>query len=328
MLAAAYYDGRSTHRHAVRISFCNGQMHIDGEGLHRRMPIELVDFGEPLQGAPRSIELPDGARCEVADETTLASHLAAVGVGDSFLVRVQRRWYWALGALLLVIAGAASGYFWVLPTVARELAPKVPQTLVRALSDSVLAQLDRRGLEKSRLPEARQEEIRQRLATILSAPGTTERRLHFRHAPRHGANALALPGGEIIILDRLVTLLDGEHQLEAVVAHEIGHLEHHHAMRQLIQQTTVSIAIAAWFGDVSSVAVATSGQLLKSGYSREAEMEADAYAARQMLLCCGSVEPLISALRKLEKHNPHGDSPFATHPEAAKRIAAIRGSMK
>lgn len=325
MLTAAYYDGTSTRRHPVRVKVRDGHLLIDGVEVQRRIPVGEVDFGEPIEGVPRSIELPGGGRCEVPDEAALARHLAAAGIGESLVVRIQRRWRWALAAFAFVVAAAAAGYLWGLPALAERLAPHVPPVVARTLSDAALAQLDRGALAPSRLPAARQEEIRRLAAAVLGPGQAPPWRLHFRHAPTHGPNALALPGGDIIILDRLVELLGDGRQIQAVVAHEVGHLAHHHAMRRLIQDAALSVALAAWFGDVSSAAVATSGKLLQSGYSREAEIEADAYAAQRMLHCCGSVEPLVAALKKLDKYGAApGDSLFNSHPDTATRIAAIR----
>lgn len=326
MLAATYYDGSSTRRHSVRLQVSDGQLLIDGPDVQRRIPVGKVDFGEPIEGASRSIVLPGGGCCEVPDEAALARHLAAAGIGESLVVRIQRRWHWALAAFVFVVSAATAGYVWGLPALAKGLAPHVPPVVARTLSEAALAQLDRGALVPSRLPAARQEEIRRQAAALFAREQPAAPwRLHFRHAPKYGPNALALPGGDIIILDRLVELLGDEQQIQAVVAHEVGHLAHYHAMRRLIQDAALSVALAAWFGDVSSAAVATSGKLLQSGYSRGAEIEADAYAAERMLHCCGSVEPLVAALKKLDKYGAApGDSLFNSHPDTATRIAAVR----
>jgi len=47
----------------------------------------------------------------------------------------------------------------------------------------------------------------------------------FRAGPLGGPNALALPGGVILVSDELLTDLGSEAELVAVLAHEIGHIE-------------------------------------------------------------------------------------------------------
>lgn len=324
MLEAFYYDGKRAERHIVALQIRDGQLWLDGPGVAARHALAEVDFGEPLCGTARCIEMADGSRCEVGDAAGLAVLLDQAGRGDSLVVRLQKRWRWAIASLLVVVAGSLAGYFWGLPAAARYLAPKIPEAVVRQISTTVLAQLDQSHFKSSRLPAEAQQAIRERAAHILSGPGLPAWRLHFRASPRLGANAFALPSGDIVVLDELVDRLDAA-QLNAVLAHEVGHLAGHHALRRMIQGAAVSLVLAAWFGDVSSSAVGISAFLLQSGYSREAEREADAYAVHHLLRCCASAEPLAEALAKLdERTRPSGAALFSSHPDTGQRIQAIR----
>lgn len=327
MLAAAFYDGRSALRHPVRLHVSEGCLHVAGDTVRLSVPLRSVDFGEALGKGPRCIELPDGARCEVADHDGMRRLLAAAGATEGIVVRLQKRWRWAAASLAIVVGSAGAGYFWGLPALARAAAPHVPAQAVKLISDGVLAQLDGQLFAASGIPPARQDEIRRLAAARLNEAGLPAWRIHFRSAPKIGANALALPGGDIVILDKLVTLMGDDRLLLAVVAHEIGHLAHRHSMQQLIEGATLSLVLAAWFGDVSSAAAALGGQLLQAGYSRAAEREADVYAARLLGRCCASAETLVEALTKLARSEGDTDGPLAllgSHPDTAARIAAIR----
>lgn len=330
-VAGTYYDGRSARRHSVTIAVDAGTLHVCGDGIDRRIALADVDFGEALGKGPRCIELPSDARCEVADHAGFERLRAAACRGDRLVERLQRRWRWAAAALAIVVAGATAGYLWGLPALAKALAPHVPPAFTARLSASVLAQLDEKLLRPSQLPAARQDELRRLAESRLRRPGMPPWRIHFRHSPQLGANALALPGGDIIVLDELIERMADDARVVAVIAHEIGHLAHHHSMRQLIQGTVVSLALAAWFGDVSSLAVVLTGQILQSGYSREAEREADRYAAGLLQECCGSVTALVEALEALaaldkRAANGRGEerSLFDSHPDTAARIDAVR----
>jgi Zn-dependent protease with chaperone function len=325
MLTAFYYDGRTAQRHPVHLHVADGALCIEGGTIAQRIPLSQVDFGEPLGKGPRCIELPEGARCEVADHQGLERLQASAGVSDSTVVKLQRRWRWAVASFVIVVASAFAGYQWGLPALAKALAPHIPAKVAKTLSDGVFAQLDARLLAPSTLSPERQEEIRRLVVQSLAQPGQPAWRIHFRSSPKMGANALALPSGDIIVLDKLVMLMNEDRQLTAVVAHEIGHLAHHHSMQQLIQGTAVSLIAAVWFGDVSSAAVALSGQLLQAGYSRIAEREADAFAVRLLLQRGGSALGLIESLEKLAKsEGDGGPSLFSSHPDTPARIVAIR----
>jgi len=326
MIDAFYYDGTSAHRHRVSLDIDDGQLHIVGADVAQHVLLREVNFGEPLDGAPRCIELADGGRCEVGDrvqQAALARLLADAEVHESPVVRIQKSWRAALAAFVLVVAGSTGAYLWGLPEVARLAAQMIPQTAVQKISNTALAQLDRQYFSASRIDSARQQQLRDNATAFLGGPGLPGWRLHFRSSRALGSNALALPGGDIIILDELVAQLD-DGEINAVLAHELGHVEHRHSLRLLLQKATLAIVMAAWFGDVSAAAVGIGGVLLNSGYSRAAELEADAYAARLLLRCCQSAEALISSLDKLEHPTRKAGELLASHPDTRQRIAAIR----
>lgn len=327
MVSDFYYDGKRALRQPVDLSIANGQLQLRGASFALQAKLSDVDFGEPLAGAPRCIELRDGGRCEVADEAALARLLADAGVGDGAVVRLQKSWRWALGSFMLVVAASASAYLWGLPEIARVLAQKIPPVAVQKISQDALLQLDRQQFMPSTLSAERQKQLRDQATAFLGEPGMPPWRLQFRASRNLGSNAFALPSGDIILLDPLVSQLD-EGEINAVLAHELGHLANRHALRMLIQHAAMSIALAAWFGDVSSAAVGVSGLLLQSGYSRQAELEADAYAARLLLRCCQSAEALVSSLDKIERRKRGASDMFDSHPDTRARIAAIRAMQR
>ena len=323
MLVAFYYDGKNAQRYTVDLEIADGRLQLRGAHFALQVKLSDVDFGEPLTGAPRCIELADGGRCEVADEAGLARLLAAAGVSDSAIVRLQKSWRWALGSFVLVLAASAGAYLWGLPEIARLLAQKIPPVAVHKISNDALQELDRQQFMPSTLSAVRQQQIRDQAAAFLSEPGMPSWRVQFRASRNLGSNAFAFPGGDIILLDALVAELD-DAEINAVLAHELGHIVERHALRMLIEHAAMSIAAAAWFGDVSSAAVGVSGFLLQSAYSRRAEREADAYAARLLLACCQSAEALVSSLGKIEARTRSGASVLDSHPDTRERIAIIR----
>jgi Zn-dependent protease with chaperone function len=335
MLTADYFDGRSSRRHAATLQVSGGSLWLEGAFGRRVEALAALDVSEPMGGAPRTIRFADGAFCEVRDVAGLAALLAAAGIGDSALVRAQARWHWALGALTAMVAIVAATYVWALPWLARTLAPAVPDAFVRTLSAAALGSLDAHLLAPSKVPATRQQAIAARVAAIDTGPvALPPHRLLFRAAPAVGPNALALPSGDIVILDELVTVASDE-ELAAVVAHELGHVSHHHGMQQLIQGAVVAFVVGAYFGDVSSAAASLGALILESRYSREFEREADAYAGRALIAAGGSVEPLIQVLGRIEaaqaRRHASGSGEergmtaiFDSHPDTAARVAALR----
>ncbi|HEX5393716.1 MAG TPA: M48 family metallopeptidase [Rhodocyclaceae bacterium] len=337
MVGATYFDGRSSRRQEVRLSVEDGQLCVEGAFGRRCESIGAVDISERLSRMPRTLRFADGAYCEVADHVALAALLASAGHRDTTVANIQRRWRWAFPSMVGVIAVAVATYLWVLPWVADILAPRLPDAMTRTISEQALSSLDAHLLAPSKLPPERQRQIEERLAEFntklaaqhLSLPAY---RLNFRSAPSLGPNAFALPNGDVVVFDELVTMVKDDDELIAVLAHELGHVKYHHGLRQLIQSTVVSSVVGIWLGDISSVAAGLSALVLDSHYSRDFEREADAYAAHLLIASGGSVTPLIQALQQLEekhealskKSGNGNESLFSSHPETAERISKLR----
>lgn len=136
--------------------------------------------------------------------------------------------------------------------------------------------------------------------------------LVFRQS-RIGPNALALPGGTIIMTDELVNLVDGDTQvLSAVLALELGHVQQRHSLRLLVQATVLGTLSAVVLGDFNSVLASVPVMLGQAQYSREAEREADAHAVQ--VLKAAALSPAWSPCLTNSRPGARPDSPRASLP--------------
>ena len=302
---------------------------VRGEFGERRCPLGELEIGEAMGTVERHLGFPDGSRCVVADLPALSRWLVDAGIGESLVARLQRHWLWALGALAGVVAAVAVAYFLLLPWVAGIVAPKVPASVVEALSRQVMTTLDAHMLRPSTLPPATQERLQTRLDALLKDRGGPAYRLYFRSS-RLGPNAFALPDGHVVVFDELVKLAVSDDEVLGVVAHELGHVAHRHGLRLLIQSSVVSFAIGMYLGDLSSVAAGFGAMLLESRYSREFELEADRYAGEVLLAAGIGTAPLVSLLERLAQSSqqPAESASFwdllSSHPDMAERVARLR----
>ncbi|MCE1185588.1 MAG: M48 family metallopeptidase [Zoogloea sp.] len=157
----------------------------------------------------------------------------------------------------------------------------------------------------------------------------------------------------IVFFDTLIEKLEPI-EIEAVLAHELGHYHHRHLWKRLGVIGAGSLALFALLGDVASQpwffeglgmqAQGTAPTLVlfalvlpvftfpltpfMSHWSRRHEFEADAYAARQ-----APASALVSALVKLYRDNastltpdPLYSSIYDSHPPAAIRIGRLHAS--
>ena len=150
-------------------------------------------------------------------------------------------------------------------------------------------------------------------------------------------NAWALPGGKISINRGLLTEMDSEAELAAVLGHEVVHSAARHgaqsASRSMLLQGAVlagGIAAGAATDDERYTQVALLGgmigaQLISQRYSREAEREADLYGMRYMKQAGynprGAVALQETFLRLSEGRRQDVFSAlFASHPPSRERL--------
>jgi predicted Zn-dependent protease len=155
-------------------------------------------------------------------------------------------------------------------------------------------------------------------------------------------NAFALPGGYVYVNRGLLTYMNSEAELAAVLGHEIGHITARHAVQR---QARGGLAkTAATIGGVVTAVATGSGyvgsqineiasiwaQTGLSGFGREQELEADRLGAEYLVNAgydASAVIEVITVLKNQEDFNRlvsgngggyHGL--FATHPRNDKRL--------
>jgi predicted Zn-dependent protease len=154
-------------------------------------------------------------------------------------------------------------------------------------------------------------------------------RLHFRKGGALGANALALPGGTIIVTDELAALIRHDGEFAAVAAHEVGHVMLNHSMRNLVQVAGAGLVLGWILGDLSAVTdvvlVGAPTVLQQLSYSRRFENEADQYSLVFLQQAGYSAACFAGLLEKLGEAHDIGEQRFpdymSSHPNMGARVA-------
>lgn len=337
-LSALHFDGKSARAQAVSLRFSASGVVVCGEAGEWSLRPEQFSVSEALGATPRSLMLADGQSFEVGDVSALARGLRLLGRREAAVTRWQQSWRGVCAALAATVLLVLVAYQWGLPALSRGLAAAAPAAVSEHLSRQTLAFLDRGLTRPSRLPEARQAALRAKAQQWFPpAAGGPAWQLQFR-ASALGPNALALPNGEIVLFDALVELAEGDEQVLAVVAHELGHVAARHGLRQLIQSSLVGFVAGAYLGDLSALVSGLAAALLEAGYSRDFEREADVYAVARLRALGQPPQLLAGMLQRLEAAHAAaageaaGDTAsgrqtgwggLASHPETAERIARI-----
>lgn len=283
-VSARYYDGRTSGATAVRLSFGRcGLVTLTGAAQSANYKLEELDISTRIGNTPRLIGLPDGGKCEVNDNDAIDRLLRKQAINrGGWLHALESHYLFVMVAIVVTIVSTTVTFKHGLPWLAERSARALPQSVDRSLGKGTLDILDRSLFSPTTLEPAIQARLGRRFAEMITTlPAGRDYQLLFRAGNSIGANALALPSGTIVMTDELVMASENDDQLVAILAHEIGHLEHRHSIRMAMQSSAVALVIAAFSGDVvssSSLLVALPTVLIHSSYSQEFESEADDYA--------------------------------------------------
>ncbi len=331
---ARYYDGKTSQQREVRIwAEPSGRLRVIGEGIDFSCPIAEVRPSPRVGNTKRHLQFPDGSQCETADNDAVDAIFATLpSEAPGRLIHLwESRYAYALFALALTGAALWAGIVYGIPALAKEVASILPPSIETAIGRDALAGLDRVLLTPSKLPPARQEKMRALFAKMISGiEGADGYRLELRSSKRLGANAFALPSGEVVVTDQLVELAKKDDELVAVLAHEIGHLRQRHGLRRLLQDSATVLLIAAVTGDLTSIvslASALPAILLQAKYSRDFEREADEFALDYMKRHDIPPESFGAILLRMEaRRGAAGDIPdyLSTHPATRERAERSR----
>jgi predicted Zn-dependent protease len=332
--AGTRFDGRTATAQAVQVYVAGPELHVVGSGgVVDRTRIDPGRVSERFAAAPRIIALDGGASVEVDDPDGRFDHvLQAAGVHATPVQRMQRYWHAALVSLACLLVLAAFVYSRGLPAAAKWIAFRMPDTFEHKLGDEVLRQMDRHAFAPSRLPAARRAAIVQRFAdaAAVGAPGI-DYRIEFRGMREgKGINAMALPGGTIVLLDGLVDLVKDDDALVGVLGHELGHVAGKHSLRHLLQSIGIGALAAVSWGDFSAIAANIPVIFGVLHYSRALEQESDEYAIWILQANGLSTRPLLEffdALEEKSKSYRGTASPpalLSTHPGTDERRRRLR----
>lgn len=152
-------------------------------------------------------------------------------------------------------------------------------------------------------------------------------------------NAFALPGNKIGIHTGMLTLVDNQEQLAAVIGHEVGHVLAKHSNERASQQMAVSEglsivqAVSAPQTALGQTAIGLLGVGAQYGilmpFSRSHESEADIMGVDLMAKAGFYPRQSINLWQKMEQAS-HGQEPsefMSTHPSHATRIQDLEHHM-
>lgn len=166
---------------------------------------------------------------------------------------------------------------------------------------------------------------------------------HFMILDDLSINAFAAPGGLVFVTRGMLRLCSTEHEVAAVLAHEIAHVQHQHGLKAIKTDrltsalATIGTEAAKTLGpaELKEVTAQFEGSisditrtLVNSGYSRDTEYEADKGALAILRNAGYNPAALVSLLAAMKTRLKPGAADFAkTHPDPQLRIDRIRRQL-
>jgi len=154
-------------------------------------------------------------------------------------------------------------------------------------------------------------------------------------------NAFAYPNGVMYIHTGILSQMDNEAQLAALLGHEMSHVTHRHAVENFrsVKNTTAVLATVQMaaipfgaYGNLASLLGSVGAMAAVTGYSRELETEADV-AGLQLMVVAGYdprespklFKHLIKDINEQEIKEPFF---FGSHPRLKERVKNYKSLIK
>ena len=246
--------------------------------------------------------------------------------------------------ILLTIIVLVIGYRFLFISFSSTLVYLFPHNWEKKIGESTYKTLSKTLLEKSELPEKRITEIKDKSQKIFKHSKLYKNpEIKFNKSNILGPNALALPGGPIIITDDLVELLKDDDLILSVIAHEIAHIKERHSLQQIVEIAGLSSIAWMIFGLDESILeeiVFIGINIWGLKKSRDLEKDADIIALKLLEKTSISKTSFILAIEKLTDHyciatkieksvcmNEVKSGWLSTHPSGAERLKYLRKNI-
>jgi beta-barrel assembly-enhancing protease len=324
--AGTFSDGRTAARHDVTVALTTQGLVISGPTMaplswpFADVRVLASDQNVPLRLTRRSDDEP---RLVVADPGFRDLLFARLPELDPHHRRFRRTAMLIAGSLAATAALGALMWFG-LPLAAKPIAALIPHSVEARIGERVLDFVIGRGEVCESPPgEAALDRLVERVAAGLPQPVE----LSVQVVDNPSVNAIAAPGGYIVIFSGLLQKVESADEVAGVLAHEIGHVAHRHGMQALVRHFALSMVVTVFTGN--DWGLGSAAQLLvQFAYSREAEGEADATGVAMLERAGLRADGLATFFARMQKEEGRGTllRYVNSHPPSAERSAATARS--
>jgi len=335
-ITGEYLSGDSSHAQPATLLYKGEQEFLmlvkDGEISNS---VDDFSVSTRLGNIPRYMSFANGSKFVTDDNDAIDELLQKIGkkITGNMLHKLESHSLFVALSLVLLVASMIYSITVVIPRFADETAKLAPFEISTTISENALNAFDQSILQPTETPENIQNMLRSEFE-FLSNPYGEEFsfKLHFRKSEIIGANAFALPTGDIVVTDALLQLAQHKDEILAILAHEVGHVVHRHGIRRLFEDSMIAVLIFTITGDmaqISQIATTMPALVISRQYSQNFEREADEFAHKVMLENNIDLMHFSNILTRInEIYEKHENVPtfFSTHPETSERVEMFKNS--
>jgi beta-barrel assembly-enhancing protease len=321
--SAYFYDGQSGVKRDVSIEVIGQVFYLDEiERRHGPFNFSNVTYtGKVGRADVYGYSDRDGWRLGLSGDvpSAIAGHLPAKQKYGKWIDRL------GMGPAALAFAIASAAVVAVVMFTPQWLAPLIPSSFEKKMGDALVGDFGGRFCDGEK-GSAALKKLGRSLDKDISD-------LQIEVANIDMLNAVALPGGKIIIFQGLLSQARSPDEVAGVLAHEMGHVRKRHVMQSLLRQMGLSFVLGGLDGNAGSVVNGALG----ATYTRSAETEADQFS--MAALSAANVSPVATAafFERLAKMDGSAEGNeqmqavtgyLSSHPLSTSRKKAFENSVK
>ena len=317
--SGTFCDGKSANKYPVKILLTRSQLELifpDGHRISWLYPTLKLSKNDST--GPVRLERPS-SNPEVVPESVViedpkflheAHRVAPGALGNIWNQPHKRKMRYGLMILALVVIPPFIFAIWVyaIPAMTNAVADRIPTEWEERLGQNYFQALFKESLKKPdpKMQKALDTISNRLLATVPDQPYQFRIYVH----PSKMVNAMALPGGTIIVFQGLINVTETPEELAGVLAHEFQHVLKRHSTRGIIRSEAISLfglIISGNSDSMTNVILQAGGMLEFLSFSRKLESQADNEGMKMMLAAQVDPQGMVRMFEILEReqHRQH-----------------------
>ena len=311
--SGTFYDGKSANKYPVKLRLTARQLVLNFPDGHQiQWPYTSLQLSRTNSTGPVRLEhstsnpdiIPEALVIENPDFLREAHRVAPGALGNVWNQPHKRSFRYVLMILALVVLPPLIFAIWVyaIPAMTNAVADRIPTTWEEKLGQDYFQTLFKKSIKEPDPQVGKAlDAISKRLLTAVP-----DQPYHFRiHVhPSKMVNAMALPGGTIVVFQGLINATETPEELAGVLAHEFQHVLKRHSTRNIIRSEAINLfgMIISGNSDSMTNVILQAGSVLEHlRYSRQLESQADAEGMKMMLATHVDPRGMIRVFEKLEE---------------------------